>query len=78
MLVTGYESWINCRARVPSLADLGVDVSYVRQMLDTPDEPVVLVGHSYAGMVITEFADHPKVGTVPISRRPGHSAGSQC
>ena len=61
-----------------SLADLGVDVSYVRQMLDTPDEPVVLVGHSYAGMVITEFADHPKVGTVPISRRPGHSAGSQC
>lgn len=27
-----------------SLADLGVDVSYVRQMLDTPDEPVVLVG----------------------------------
>ena len=33
----------------------------MRQVLDTIDEPVVLVGHSYGGMVITELADHPKV-----------------
>jgi pimeloyl-ACP methyl ester carboxylesterase len=25
------------------------------------DEPIVLVGHSYGGMVITEVADHPNV-----------------
>jgi pimeloyl-ACP methyl ester carboxylesterase len=44
-----------------SLGDLTAAVSYVRQVLDTIDEPVVLVGHSYGGMVITELADHPKV-----------------
>lgn len=44
-----------------SLGDLSADASYVRQMLDVLDEPVVLVGHSYSGMVIGEFADHPKV-----------------
>jgi pimeloyl-ACP methyl ester carboxylesterase len=44
-----------------SLGDLNADANLVRQMLDTIDEPVVLVGHSYGGMVITELADHPKV-----------------
>jgi pimeloyl-ACP methyl ester carboxylesterase len=44
-----------------SLGDLSADASYVRQMLDVVDKPIVLVGHSYSGMVITEFADHPKV-----------------
>jgi pimeloyl-ACP methyl ester carboxylesterase len=44
-----------------SLGDLTSDANYVRQVLDTVDEQVVLVGHSYGGMVITELADHPKV-----------------
>jgi pimeloyl-ACP methyl ester carboxylesterase len=44
-----------------SLGDLTADANYVRHLLDTLDEPVVLVGHSYGGMVITELADHPKV-----------------
>ena len=44
-----------------SLGDLTTDANHVRQVLDTIDEPVVLVGHSYGGMVITELADHPKV-----------------
>ena len=44
-----------------SLGDLTTDANYVRQVLDTIDEPVVLVGHSYGGMVITELADHSKV-----------------
>ena len=44
-----------------SLGDLTADANCVRQVLDTIDEPVVLVGHSYGGMVITELADHPKV-----------------
>ncbi|OBG99145.1 hypothetical protein A5698_10530 [Mycobacterium sp. E136] len=43
------------------LGDLSADVNHVRQVLMTTAEPVVLVGHSYGGMVITEFADHPKV-----------------
>jgi pimeloyl-ACP methyl ester carboxylesterase len=44
-----------------SLGDLSADASHVRQTLDAIDKPIVLVGHSYSGMVITEFADHPKV-----------------
>lgn len=44
-----------------SLGDLTADTEKVRRMLDALDEPVVLVGHSYGGMVITELADHPKV-----------------
>lgn len=43
------------------LGDLSADANHVRQVLMTTAEPVVLVGHSYGGMVITEFADHPKV-----------------
>jgi pimeloyl-ACP methyl ester carboxylesterase len=44
------------------LGGLRDDTDHVRAMLETIDEPVVLVGHSYGGMVITELADHPKVG----------------
>jgi pimeloyl-ACP methyl ester carboxylesterase len=43
------------------LGDLTADANHVRDQLDTLDEPVVLVGHSYGGAVITELADHPKV-----------------
>jgi len=48
-------------ADAASLGDLTADVRCVRQMLDAIEKPIVLVGHSYSGMVITEFADHPKV-----------------
>lgn len=44
-----------------ALGDLTADAHHVRVVLDTLDEPVVLVGHSYGGMVLTELADHPKV-----------------
>lgn len=44
-----------------SLGDLTDDANHVRSMLDAQDEPVVLVGHSYGGMVITELVDHPEV-----------------
>jgi pimeloyl-ACP methyl ester carboxylesterase len=44
-----------------ALGDLRADTRCVRTQLDTIDEPVVLVGHSYSGMVVAEFADHPKV-----------------
>lgn len=44
-----------------ALGDLIADADHVRQILDAIDEPVVLVGHSYGGMVLAELADHPKV-----------------
>ncbi|MHB8467660.1 MAG: alpha/beta fold hydrolase, partial [Acidimicrobiales bacterium] len=40
------------------LTDLHGDAERVRQVLDAVDGPVVLVGHSYGGVVITEAGDH--------------------
>lgn len=44
-----------------TLGDLAADTALVKQHIDSASEPVVLVGHSYGGMVITELADHPRV-----------------
>jgi pimeloyl-ACP methyl ester carboxylesterase len=44
-----------------TLGDLAADAAVVRQYVESIGEPVVLVGHSYGGMVITELADHPGV-----------------
>ncbi|WP_410587352.1 alpha/beta fold hydrolase [Amycolatopsis sp. lyj-23] len=41
--------------------DLHADADAVRALLDTSDEPALLVGHSYGGMVITTMGDHPAV-----------------
>ncbi|MEV6640909.1 alpha/beta hydrolase [Amycolatopsis sp. NPDC051371] len=41
--------------------DLHDDAAAVRALLDASDEPVLLVGHSYGGMVITEAGNHPAV-----------------
>jgi pimeloyl-ACP methyl ester carboxylesterase len=41
-----------------SLAD---DVAVTRRALETQGGPVILVGHSYGGAVITEAGNHPKV-----------------
>jgi pimeloyl-ACP methyl ester carboxylesterase len=41
-----------------SLAD---DVAATTRAIDALDAPVVLVGHSYGGVVITEAGNHPKV-----------------
>ncbi len=43
------------------LTDLHGDAERVRRTLDGWDEPVVLVGHSYGGVVITEAGVHPCV-----------------
>ncbi len=51
-----------------ALGDLKADTDCVRQTVESVGEPVVLVGHSYGGMVITELADHPAVAhTVYLS-----------
>src|SRR5215211_517251 len=41
-----------------SLAD---DVAVTRRVLDALGEPVLLVGHSYGSVVITEAGTHPHV-----------------
>jgi pimeloyl-ACP methyl ester carboxylesterase len=44
-----------------SLAD---DVTVTRRAIDAQSEPVILVGHSYGGAVITEAGTHPKVAAL--------------
>jgi pimeloyl-ACP methyl ester carboxylesterase len=41
-----------------SLAD---DVAFARRVIDAQDKPVILVGHSYGGVVVTEAGNHPNV-----------------
>ena len=41
-----------------SLAD---DVAATKLVLEVQDRPVILVGHSYGGVVISEAGNHPKV-----------------
>jgi pimeloyl-ACP methyl ester carboxylesterase len=44
-----------------SLAD---DVAVTKRVIDAQSEPVILVGHSYGGVVITEAGNHPKVAAL--------------
>jgi pimeloyl-ACP methyl ester carboxylesterase len=44
-----------------SLAD---DVAVTKRVLDGAREPVILVGHSYGGAVVTEAGTHPKVAAL--------------
>jgi pimeloyl-ACP methyl ester carboxylesterase len=41
--------------------DLHDDAAAVRALLDASDEPALLVGHSYGGLVITQAGNHPAV-----------------
>jgi pimeloyl-ACP methyl ester carboxylesterase len=51
-----------------TLGDLQDDAECVKQVVEAVGQPVVLVGHSYGGMVITELAGHPAVAhTVYLS-----------
>ncbi|MCO1593682.1 alpha/beta hydrolase [Micromonospora sp. RHAY321] len=45
-------------------ASLAGDVAATRWILDGQDGPVILVGHSYGGAVITEAGNHPKVAAL--------------
>jgi pimeloyl-ACP methyl ester carboxylesterase len=44
-----------------SLAD---DVAATRRIVDAQNGPVILVGHSYGGAVVTEAGTHPKVAAL--------------
>ncbi|MEH1942222.1 MAG: alpha/beta fold hydrolase [Nostoc sp.] len=43
---------------------LANDVAAVNRVLESINEPVVLVGHSWGGMVITEAGNHEKVAAL--------------
>jgi pimeloyl-ACP methyl ester carboxylesterase len=52
----------------PSGGDLHADGDAVQDVLGEDDEPAVLVGHSYGGMVITDAGEHPTVrGLIYVS-----------
>src|SRR5258705_13374336 len=40
------------------------DVAFTRRAIAAAKHPVVLVGHSYGGVVITEAGNHPKVASL--------------
>ena len=40
------------------------DVAVTRRVIDAQSGPVILVGHSYGGAVITEAGNHPKVAAL--------------
>ena len=44
-----------------STSSLAADVAATKAVVDAQDGPVVLVGHSYGGVVITEAGNDPKV-----------------
>jgi pimeloyl-ACP methyl ester carboxylesterase len=44
-----------------ALGGLAADAEAVKQIVERIGEPVILMGHSYGGVVITELADHPAV-----------------
>jgi pimeloyl-ACP methyl ester carboxylesterase len=44
-----------------ALGDLAADAEYLRDVIAEAPGDVVLVGHSYGGMAVTELADHPRV-----------------
>jgi pimeloyl-ACP methyl ester carboxylesterase len=62
------------------MANLDGDVAVVKRAIELVDGPVLLVGHSYGGVVISEAGDDPKVaGLVYIAAfgpDVGESAGS--
>jgi pimeloyl-ACP methyl ester carboxylesterase len=43
---------------------LAEDVAYTQRVLSAQKQPVVLVGHSYGGVVITEAGNHPNVSAL--------------
>ena len=52
------------RAAQLPLQSFAGDVAAVHRLLDQVEGPVLLVGHSYAGAVITEAGRHSKVGAL--------------
>src|SRR5271154_3365127 len=54
------------------------DQKYAEAALDAMDGPVVLVGHSYGGSVITEAGNHPKVAALVYIAAFALDEGESC
>ncbi len=54
------------------------DVKYTNDVIDRQPGPVVLVGHSYGGAVITEAGNHPKVSALVYIAAFAPDAGESC
>src|SRR5277367_1029106 len=54
------------------------DQKYAKAALDAMDGPVVIVGHSYGGSVITEAGNHPKVAALVYIAAFALDTGESC
>jgi pimeloyl-ACP methyl ester carboxylesterase len=54
------------------------DVKYAKAAVDAMDGPVVLVGHSYGGAIITEAGNDPKVAALVYIAAFAADAGESC
>jgi pimeloyl-ACP methyl ester carboxylesterase len=58
----------SCGERGSTLGDLYDDIAACRETIRSVDGPVVLCGHSYGGMIITEAgADEPVIGLIYVT-----------
>src|SRR5262245_15754740 len=57
------------------LTTLPEAVASAQRVLDRQDGPTVLVGHSFAGMIVTEVGMHPKVRALVYGAPRGPDAG---
>jgi pimeloyl-ACP methyl ester carboxylesterase len=55
------ERWLRCDVVQNSTATFEGDVATTKRAIASAKYPVVLVGHSYAGSIITEAGNDPKV-----------------
>ncbi|MFE0756518.1 alpha/beta hydrolase [Inquilinus sp. NPDC058860] len=58
------QAGLNVTAVQNPLQSLAEDCAFTQRVLDLQDGPTVLVGHSYAGEVITQTGVHPKVSAL--------------
>ena len=54
------------------------DVKFTKAVIDRQSGPVVLVGHSYGGAIITEAGNHPKVAALVYIAAFGLDSGESC
>jgi pimeloyl-ACP methyl ester carboxylesterase len=54
------------------------DVKFTKAVIDRQSGPVVLVGHSYGGSVITEAGNHPKVAALVYIAAFALDTGESC
>jgi pimeloyl-ACP methyl ester carboxylesterase len=57
------------------LRGVAVDAAYLRSLLDTIEEPVILVSHAYGGAVISQAGDDPKVKALIYAGSPMPGVG---